>query len=166
VNQPPPPQRPEGPPPYAGNYSGSQQNPWPSSQPVYVPSGPPGVAYGGDLVAPPVLLWFRLYMVFATLQYLSIGAFGIAGAVSGGFKGKTPQPSDVVVGIVCIGIGLVFATPHAILVFAGRHKWVHTMGTVVLALSIVGGGGCCSLPALALIIFWTNAETRRWFEGG
>lgn len=121
--------------------------------------------YQGDDVAPPVLLWFRLYMVLASLQYLTLTAFGIAGMVTGGFRGSSPKASDVAVGVVCIGLGCVFALPHGVLLFAGRRPWVHTMGSVLLALSIVGGGGCCSIPALALLIFWVKPETKRWFDG-
>lgn len=115
---------------------------------------------------PGVVVAFRLYMGFLVLYGLAVAGFGLVGATTAGFSGGTPKTEDVVVGVICTAFGFALATPHVIVLFGGRRPWVHTMGTVMLALSLISGGGCCMIPSIVLLVYWTNAETKRWFETG
>jgi hypothetical protein len=99
-------------------------------------------------------------------QYAAFAVFGAAGLVTAGFKGGSPSTEDMVVGVVCMAVGGLFAAPHLVVLFGGRSPWVHTMGTVLLALSMIGGGGCCVIPGIAILVQWTHADTKRWFERG
>lgn len=115
---------------------------------------------------PGVVVAFKLYMGLMVLGALCLAGFGIVGASTAGFSGGAPKTDDVVVGIIFCVMGLSMAVPHVIVLVGGRRPWVHTMGTVMLALSLVSGGGCCMIPGLVLLLYWTNAETKRWFETG
>lgn len=136
------------------------------STPLYLPAGPPGTPYDAADAMPGVVVAFRLYMGMMVLFALCIAGFGIVGATTAGFSGGTPKTDDVVVGIICCVMGFAMAVPHIIVLVGGRRPWVHTMGTVMLALSLVSGGGCCMIPAVVMLVYWTNAETKRWFETG
>jgi len=137
-----------------------------ASTPLYLPAGPPGTPLDAADAMPSVVVYFRLYMLWLTLCALGLVAFGVVGATTAGFKGGAPRTDDVVVGVICTVLGFALAVPHVIVLLGGRRPWVYTMGMVLLALSLISGGGCCMIPSIILLVYWSNAETKRWFESG
>ena len=66
-----------------------------------------------------------------------------------------------IAGLLYGAIGLAFLIPTLIALFAGRKPWVHTLGTVVIALGMLNF--CCLPVLIPLLIVWMKPETRRWF---
>ena len=133
-----------------------------------MPAGmPPGVAYPSEERAPPGVLYFRIYgaisaflsgMValfgggmFVAPLVLDPGASGTAGAETGFY----------LVGIFYGVVGLVFTVPTLVALFGGRKPWVHTLGTVIIALGMINF--CCLPVLIPLLIVWVKPETRCWF---
>jgi len=65
------------------------------------------------------------------------------------------------VGIFYGVVGLVLTVPAIVALFGGRRPWVHTLGTVVIALGMINF--CCLPVLIPLLIVWMKPETRRWF---
>jgi hypothetical protein len=120
-----------------------------------------------DERAPDGVLYFRIY---ATLLSILAGVITLAG---GGML-VAPLVLDpatlttagtegyfYLAGVVYGVVGLVFLLPAIVALFGGRKPWVHTLGTVVIALGMVW---FCCLPLLVpLLIVWMKAETKGWY---
>jgi hypothetical protein len=128
---------------------------------------PPGAEYQTDERAPDGVLYFRIYGAIFALFY---GMFVVAGGgmfvaplfvdrgVSGGAGAEV---GFYLAGLLYGGVGLLFAVPTIVALFGGRRPWVHTLGTVVIALGMINF--CCLPVLIPLLIVWMKPETRRWF---
>ena len=133
-------------------------------EPIYVPFGfPPGVVHGEEGHAPDGVLYFRIYAgIMCLLCFATVG-----GAIWALIEFSTRAPGsgtdDLVVFTAIYGtVALLMAIPWMVAVFAGRRPWVHTLGTVLIVLTMVGI--CYCLPvAIPLLIVWLKPEVKRWY---
>lgn len=136
----------------------------------YIPSGlPPGATpMAGEEGPPPGVYYYRIYAgilaAFAALSFVGGIVFLITVAAPVG-GGTAPSSSSDLLGVVSglfymvIGVGLF--VPLLISLLAGRAAWVHTLGTVLLAVSMLSF--CCIPFALPVLIVWLKPETKRWY---
>jgi hypothetical protein len=134
--------------------------------PFLMPAGmPPGLDYIHEDRPPEGVYYFRLYAGFMCFWH---GAMAIGGLI---FMLKpifSPSPGGADWGSWLLGgiyglYGMALFVPTAIALFGGRKGWVHTVGTIVIALGMMQ---LCCLPILIpLLVTWLKPETKRWYGG-
>lgn len=136
-----------------------------------LPAGmPPGTEYPSQERAPEGVLYFRIFGGISAFVYGMLALLGGGLMVVPTFLSTIPPGvGDEVMGFYLAGtlygvIGLAHAVPTLVALFAGRKPWVHTLGTVVLALGMLNM--CCIPVLIPLMIVWLKPETRRWFGAG
>ncbi len=131
----------------------------------FIPQGmPPGTEYGAPEKAPDGVVFFRIYAALfgalgALLALLGLGLMFaplfVPAYAAGGEVGAW------IGGLLYGGWGMALFVPSVLALFSGRRPWVHTMGTVVIALGMFS---CCLMPLLIpLLIVWMKPETKRWY---
>ena len=134
--------------------------------PIFIPPGtPPGVAYAHQDGAPEAILYFRLYAGLITLCSVVAMLLGLYVVVSGSLgRASAKSPELELVGGIYAVMGVIFAAPFLVALLAGRRPWVHTLGTVLIILTMTTA--CCLPIAIPLLIVWLKPEVRRWYESG
>jgi hypothetical protein len=128
---------------------------------------PPGTAYPGEEHAPEGVVYFRIYGAVFALLTGALALFGGAIMVSPFFtrgaagSGPVADLGAYVAGVLYGGLGLAGFVPALIALFGGRRAWVHTLGTVVIALGMFSL--CCIPVLIPLLVVWLKVETRRWY---
>jgi hypothetical protein len=115
---------------------------------------------------PEGVYYFRIFAVFVAFFALMAILGGLYFMFVPLFAGKGTTGSAAVgswvMGIIYGGLGVLTFVPSMISLFGGRRPWVHTLGTVLLGLTMTQA--CCLLPLLVpLLIVWLKPETRRWY---
>jgi hypothetical protein len=136
--------------------------------PPIMPAGmPPGAAYPSEDRAPDAVLYFRIYAGSFLACYAMVTLFGVGLTLAPIVTGATKAPPlgpDVgfyVGGVLYGGLGLAHLVPANLALFGGRRPWVHTMGTVVIALGMFSV--CCIPVLIPLLIVWMKPDTRAWY---
>jgi len=134
--------------------------------PIFIPPGtPPGVAYTHQDGPPEAILYFRIYAGFIAFCGVACMLFGLYFVVDGSLSSAASSRGELVgMGIVYTVLGAFFAVPYLVGLFAGRRPWVHTLGTVLIVLSMTTT--CCLPIAILLLIAWIKPEVKRWYETG
>lgn len=138
-----------------------------SQGPFFIPQGaPPGTPLlTEEERAPEAVHYFRIYLIFTLVSEFSGFGLGlwllIKSQVSPGVS-AIPSMEDVVFGLFLTIPSFVLMVPHAIALFAGRAKWVYTLGTVLIGLSMLWNP-CCLIVTVPLLIVWLKPETKRWY---
>jgi hypothetical protein len=132
--------------------------------PFVMPAGlPPGAEYMQPERVPEGVTYFRIYAVIMVVLNAFVALAGLVLMFMPLFAPKA-SPGDTeawIMGLLYGGLGTVFAVPFMIALFGGRKPWVHTLGTVMIALAMTQ---ICCLPVLIpLLITWLKPETRRWY---
>jgi hypothetical protein len=151
-----PPNDPQGPvPPEGGHYYIPAGMP-PGHDPMVHQDGPPEGVY-----------YFRIFGALMALLSAAVIVGGMAIILSP-ILNPTPGPmspgasSAIVGGIVYVVFGTIAFVPFMIALFGGRRRWVHTLGTILVAFSMLFF--CCVIPVgIPLLIVWQKPETKRWF---
>jgi hypothetical protein len=130
-----------------------------------MPAGlPPGAEYIHDERAPEGVIYFRIYAGIMAVINALVALFGLVMMFVPLFSRSAASSGSTefwIVGLIYGGIGVVFFIPWMVALFGGRKPWVHTMGTVMIALGMTQ---ICCLPILIpLLISWMKPETKRWF---
>ena len=123
------------------------------SFPPYLPDAP--------LIAPPVLIWYKIYlglMVLLALFFAGLGAFLVVIPIVEGLDDDTIPA--LIIGGIYIVIGLAFALLYAIPLLFSPRPWIWIYGIVLIALSMTNL--CCIPLAIPLLIFWIKDDNRRW----
>ena len=110
--------------------------------------------------APPVVFWFKVYVVMNAVMYLVIAALLAAVAVfaSGSFREEI-GPAVLLLGIA--GACVFFAIAYLASLFFPRRPWSWVYDLVVICL---GFTGCLTLPfSVALLVFWIRPDVKAWF---
>jgi hypothetical protein len=137
--------------------------------PYFIPSGaPPGTPLLMEEDRPPeAVYYFRIYAVLMIMILLSAfggGLYLMLGPLIRGTSGSSAT-GEWVIGLLISGVSFLIIVPHVVVLFAGRAKWGHTLGTILLGLNILWNIQCCLLWVLSvpLLIYWMKPETKRWF---
>ena len=107
----------------------------------------------------------RVYAGFMVLIHLGLFVLGVFMMVQpqlAGASAKLLDLENVVAGMVYMAWGLAFAVPWIVLLGAGRRGWAHTMGSVLVAFSMLSM--CCLPAAIPLLIAWNKPDVRRYFS--
>jgi hypothetical protein len=137
--------------------------------PYYVPAGaPPGLPLMHSDAKPPEGVYY--FRVYAGVMAAIYGILAIVGLVMmaaplfarGAFTSPGADLGSWVVGFIYGGIGTVLCVAFLIALFGGRRPWVHTMGTVLIALTMTSI--CCLPITIPLLIQWMKPETKQWYN--
>jgi hypothetical protein len=136
----------------------------PPPGPFVMPAGlPPGAEYSQEERAPEGVTYFRIYAIIMVV-FSAITALGGLVVMFTPLFTSSMASSGVetwVAGMFYGGLGTAFFIPWVIALFGGRKPWVHTLGTVMIALGMTQ---ICCLPILIpLLINWLKPETKRWY---
>jgi hypothetical protein len=104
---------------------------------------------------PPVVFWYKVYVVFNVLMYLAVAAViaAISLFASDSFKDEL-GPAMIL--IVMAGACGFFAIAYLVSLFFPRRPWAWVYDLVFT--------GCFTLPfSVALLIFWIKPEAKGWF---
>ena len=136
----------------------------PEDGPTILPAGmPPGVATLTDERPPDGVFYFRLYAaLMLTLCGLSFlfGMFDLVKTLA--TAGGPPSVNDWIGAGILLVLGILGSVPYLIPLVGGRRPWVHTLGTIAIALPMTSM--CCLPIAVPVLIIWLKPETRRWYE--
>ena len=118
---------------------------------------------------PGVLLWFKVFCGLMLLLYVlvaGVGALLLAmpeqfADPEAGFA--SDQSEAVILGVVYLALGLVFAVLYALpfILPRGKGTWVYNLVMICLSMTSF----CCLPAAIPLLIFWIKQETRDWYYG-
>jgi hypothetical protein len=142
--------------------------PTPAGNPAPPPHGPfliplgaaPGGGYTQEERAPEAVLFFRIYVGIIALACVALLGSGLYQLVDGAL-GPAADRSRAAGGIVSVAMATLFGTPCLIALLAGRRPWVHTIGTIVIVLTMTTA--CCIPLAIPMLVVWLKPETRRWY---
>ena len=134
--------------------------------PIFIPPGtPPGVAYAHQDGPPEAILYFRIYAGFIAFCGVATMLFGLYFAIDGALGSSAARHDDLAwMGLVYAVSGAFFSVPYLVGLLAGRRPWVHTLGTVLIVLTMATT--CCLPFAVLLLIVWIKPEVKRWYETG
>jgi hypothetical protein len=137
-----------------------------SQGPYFIPQGaPPGTPLlMEEERTPEAVYYFRIYAIVMLLSLLGFFGFGLWLMLEPMMKrtGVPLNPSDWIGGFILAAIAGVFMVPHAIVLFAGRAKWVYTLAVVLIGMSMLWNS-CCLPVTIPLLIVWMKPETKRWY---
>jgi hypothetical protein len=137
----------------------------PDEGPTILPAGmPPGVATLTEERPPDGVFYFRLYaalMLVVCALFFLFGMFQLVKTASASGS-SPPDIEDWIAAGVLMTVGIVGAIPYVIPLFAGRKAWVHTLGTIAIALPMTSM--CCLPIAVPVLLVWLKPETRRYFD--
>ena len=68
----------------------------------------------------------------------------------------------IVLRALFVALGLVLIWQVIVMVFAGRAKWVYTLGVVMLGFQTLMNP-CCLPLTVPLLVYWMKPETKKWF---
>jgi hypothetical protein len=150
-----------GPPP---DGQGPGYNGFPPQGPFLMPAGlPPGAEYTHEERTPEGVTYYRIYAGIMAVLNAILALVGLVLMFTPLFAAPkaTSDAEMVIMGLIYGGIGTVFFIAWVVTLFSGRKPWVHTMGTVMIALGMTQ---ICCLPVLIpLLINWLKPETKRWY---
>jgi hypothetical protein len=123
------------------------------------------VAYTQGDGPPEAILYFRIYAGLIAFSGVATMLLGLYFVVDGSL-GRSASKSDdlLVMGAMYAVFGAFFSVPYLVGLFAGRRPWVHTLGTVLIVLTMATT--CCLPIAILLLIAWIKPEVKRWYETG
>lgn len=137
----------------------------PAEAHYFVPAGmPPGHdPMTQDDSTPAGVYYFR---IFGGFMAISTGALLIAGMVGTiAALASTTSPSSAIpsifAGLVYTGIGGVMFLLYILALFGGRRPWVHTLGVVLIALTMTSI--CCMPISIPLLIAYNKHDVKRWY---
>jgi len=132
--------------------------------PYFIPQGaPPGTPLLIEEERPPeAVYYFRIYAVLLLLVWLIAFGMSVYALVDPLMKGVSSTTGSFVFALFMTAISFLFMIPSAIMVFAGRAKWVYTLGVVMLGLQTLMNP-CCLPLTVPLLVYWMKPETKRWF---
>jgi hypothetical protein len=114
---------------------------------------------------PEGVYYFRIYGTIMAIISALLAGGGMVMAVTSILTPASPSSyssnSELVVGIVYAAMGSAFFIPYLIALLGGRKSWVHTLATVLIALSMTSL--CCIPVGIPLLIVWIKPETKRWY---
>lgn len=129
-------------------------------------SATPGAAIEGETAKTPEgVVYFRFYagaVCLVDLGALALGFFTIFGMA---FASSGPRfaISNLLSGLFWIAVGGLHLTASLIALFGGRRPWVHTLGMVLVVLSLTT---CCCTPfGIPVLIAFNNPEVKRFYGG-
>jgi len=110
--------------------------------------------------APPVVLWYKVYVVVNVLMYLAVAA--LLGVIAVFAPDKLEhEVGPAIFLLVGAGACVLFAIAYSLSLFFPRRPWAWVCDLVVICL---GFTGCFTLPfSVALLIFWIRPEAKSWF---
>lgn len=110
--------------------------------------------------APPVVLWFKVYVVVNVLIYLGVAALlGVIATFAPRMLEHEVGPAIFL--LAGAGVCVLGAIAYSLSLFFPRRPWAWVYDLVVICL---GFTGCLTLPfSIALLIFWIRPEAKRWF---
>ncbi len=134
--------------------------------PIFIPPGlPPGVGYAHEERPPDAILYFRIYAALMLLSCLSMTGFSLYYLIDVASR-RTGSTDDAAIVFMVYGVlSLLMAAPWMLAIFAGRRPWVHTLGTVMLVLTMVTLS-CCLPISIPLLVVWLKPEVKRWYAAG
>jgi hypothetical protein len=116
-----------------------------------------------SLDPPPILMWFKIYMVVLVLLHVVILGLGF---FLGIMAEEVAQDVDEATSLRIMGflyvlwgaaLTLVFGTTF----FLPLRPWAWIYNLVAICLSIVSG--CCFVIPIVMIIFWVREDVRTWY---
>jgi hypothetical protein len=137
-----------------------------SQGPYFIPQGaPPGTPLLMEEERPPeAVYYFRIYAIVMLLSLLGFFGSGLWMMLEPLMKhsGSPVSTGEWIMGLVIAAIAGVFIIPHAIVLFAGRAKWVYTLAVVLIGMSMLWNS-CCLPITIPLLIVWMKPETKKWY---
>ncbi|MCB1023950.1 MAG: hypothetical protein KDB79_06165 [Acidobacteria bacterium] len=105
--------------------------------------------------------WYRVYCAVLVALYVFLMGLGVI-LIFFEPEPRTSSPDeDLIVGLVYIILGALFALVFLIAIFLPRKPYNWIVGIVMIAFGMTS---CCFLPAtLPLLIFWLKPETKAFF---
>ena len=136
----------------------------PDDRPFLMPAGmPPGAEYTHEERPPEGVYYFRIYAAFMCVVCAGCVLLGLTIMVVPLLSPKS-SASDAEAwlgGFFYAFLGTLFFIPWVMTLFGGRRPWVHTLGTVMIALGMTSL--CCAPIQIPLLITWLKPETKRWY---
>ena len=133
-------------------------------QPFLMPAGmPPGAEYIHDERTPEGVTYFRIYAGLMSVSSAGLAIMGLVMMASPLFASRMKPGEDITAfgaGLFYGIMGMIFFIPWVLALFGPRRPWVHTVGLVMVGLSMLS---CCVPLAIPVLITWTKPETKRWY---
>lgn len=111
---------------------------------------------------PAVWRWFVVYSVALGIVYLALAAFGVVALLIDPSKLDMPRGEARIMGLVFIGLGLLFAFPFLAAPYLPRKPWVWIYDLVLICLGMTSA--CCIPACIPLLIHWLKPETKLYFN--
>lgn len=138
----------------------------PGQGPYFIPQGaPPGTPLLMEEERPPeAIYYFRIYAIIMLLSLLGFFGSGLWMMLEPMMKraGSPVSPGEWIAGFIITVLSAIFIVPHAIVLFAGRSKWVYTLAVVLIGMSMLWNT-CCLPITIPLLIVWMKPETKKWY---
>lgn len=127
-------------------------------------SAAPGAALASETAAAPDgVTYFRVYTVAVALFDVIVMGLGYWMIISPAVSATvTPNVASLFTGLVWTFLSGVHLIASIIALVGGRKRWVHTLGFVLIILSLTS---CCFAPfAIAVLIAFNNPQVKQYYS--
>lgn len=118
-----------------------------------------------DPQGPPVWKWYVAYCALMAIMYFLLIMGGVVLAIAAGSETNQREAREsLVLGIITVGLGMLFLAPYAAAPFLPRRRWAWVVGVVLIGIGMTSA--CCLPAAIPLLIFWLKPENKAFFGAG
>jgi hypothetical protein len=110
---------------------------------------------------PKVLAWFKAYSALLAAVYLGCAGLSLFCFLADPAKLDTSKAGAILMGLMLLGIGLVFATAFALPFFLKPRPWVWIYDLVLICIGLTSP--CCMPASIPLLIYWLKPEAKAYF---
>jgi len=110
---------------------------------------------------PKVLAWFKVYSALLAAVYLVLAASSLVFFLVKPSNLDTTKGGAILMGLMMLGIGLVFAAAFVLPFFLKPKPWVWIYDLVLICVGLTSP--CCMPASIPLLIYWLKPEVKAYF---
>ena len=109
---------------------------------------------------PTVVIWFKVYGWFMVVYSLGIAALSLVFFLMSPQELEMPRGDAIVVGSICLAMGLSFAAAGLPPLISGPRPWSWVYSLVLICIGLTS---CTLVVCIPLLIFWLKPEVKAYY---
>lgn len=109
---------------------------------------------------PTVVIWFKVYGWFMVVYGLGIAALSLVFFLMSPQELEMPRGDAIVVGSICLAMGLFFAAAGLPPLISGPRPWSWVYSLVLICIGLTS---CTLVVCIPLLIFWLKPEVKAYY---
>jgi hypothetical protein len=110
---------------------------------------------------PKVLAWFKVYSALLAAVYFAFVGASLIFFLMDPSELDTTKTGALLMGLMLLGIGLVFTAAFVLPFFLKPKPWVWIYNLVLICIGLTSP--CCMPASIPLLIYWLKPEVKAYF---